>query len=126
MDQCENESQAARIIWEETELPDSMRQLPVVFIAVPMKGEGPARQRPNTADTIIAWLQTDPDPCKALFVSDQPFCGYQFAIVKTFLPDSFLFDLVGAGVDPFGYPTAAAVTLDSIARWIYQEAQGGQ
>ena len=121
IERCQNESQAARIIWEESDLPDSMRCLPALFIAVPMKGEEPVRQRPNTADTIIAWLQTNPPPCKALFVSDQPFCGYQFAIVKAFLPDAFSFDLVGQGVDPFRHPAAAAITLDSIARWIYQE-----
>jgi len=121
-ERCENESQAARIIWEKSDLPDAMRQLPVLFISVPMKGDGPIRQRPNTADTIIAWLQTDPAPCKALFASDQPFCGYQFAIVKGLLPSSFLFDLVGAGVDPFSHPAAAAITLDSIARWIYQDS----
>ena len=118
---CQNESEAAHIIQEESELPDDMRQLPITFIAVPMKGEGPVRQRPNTADTIIAWLQTSPSPCRALFVSDQPFCGYQFATVKSVLPDIFLFDLVGPGVDPYGHPAAAAITLDSIARWIYSD-----
>jgi len=123
LERCENESQAARIIWEKSDLPDGMRRLPVAFIAVPMKEDGPVRQRPNTADTIIAWLGTNPSPCQALFVSDQPFCGYQFAIVKTCLPDAFSFDLIGQGVDPCSHPAAAAITLDSIARWIYQESQ---
>ena len=77
--------------------------------------------RPNTQDTIIAWLKVSPQPCKALFVSDQPFCGYQFAVVKGSLPDAFQFDLVGAGADPTSHPAAAAITLDSIARWIFQD-----
>lgn len=120
-DRCSNESEAAHIFWEETELPDEMRSLPVVFVAVPMKIEGFSQKRPNTEDTIIAWLKLFPEPCKALFVSDQPFCGYQFAVIKANLPRAFLFDLVGPGVDPTSHPAAAAITLDSIARWIYQE-----
>ena len=121
-DRCSNESEAAHILWEESNLPEEMRALPVVFIAVPMKMEGPTLKRPNTEDTMIAWLKSAPDPCTALFVSDQPFCGYQFAVIKASLPSTFLFDLVGPGVDATSHPAAAAITLDSIARWIYQES----
>lgn len=120
-DRCANESEAARIIWEETNLPEEMRSLPVLFIAVPMKGEGSSLKRPTTEDTIVAWLKAAPEPCSALFVSDQPFCGYQFAVIKANLPHSFLFDLVGQGGVSTSHPAAAAMTLDSLARWIYQE-----
>ncbi len=120
-DRCNNESEAALILWEETNLSEEMRSLPVVFVAVPIKTEGSSQKRPNTEDTIKAWLKLSPEPCKALFVSDQPFCGYQFAVVKASLPKAFIFDLVGPGVDGTSHPAAAAITLDSIARWIYQE-----
>ena len=116
-DRCQTESQAARILWEESLLPGEMQNLPVEFIAVPMKGP----KRPNTEDTILAWLKTNPEPGPALFVSDQPFCGYQFAIIKTNLPASFAFDVVGKGADVTIHPAAAAIILDTIARWIYQE-----
>ena len=122
IDRCSNESQAARLLWEEANLPEEMRILPVVFVAVPMKRDGAALKRPNTEDTIIAWLKIAPEPCTALFVSDQPFCGYQFAVIKANLPNAFLFDLVGQGVNATSHPAAAAITLDSIARWIYQES----
>lgn len=121
IERCHNESEAAHILWEETDLPKEMRSLPVTYIAVPMKTEGTTLKRPNTEDTIIAWLAHSPQPCTALFVSDQPFCGYQFAVVKSCLPESFQFDLVGQGADSINHPAAAAITLDSIARWIYQE-----
>lgn len=120
-DRCSSESEAARIIWQETNLPEEMRSLSVVFVAAPMKIEGSFQKRPNTEDTIVAWLKLSPSPCKALFVSNQPFCGYQFSVIKASLPSAFLFDLVGQGFDPTGHPAAAAVTLDSLARWIYQE-----
>lgn len=120
-DRCSNESEAARVIWEETNLPDEMRKVEVLFVAVPMKVAGSTKKRPNTEDTLVAWLKIEPKPSRALFVSDQPFCGYQFAVVKGALPEEFMFDLVGPGVDPASHPAAAAITLDSIARWIYQE-----
>lgn len=121
-ERCDTESQAARVLWQEADLPDAMRNLPVVFVAVPMKGEGLFRQRPSTEDTVIAWLE-QANSCKALFVSNQPLCGYQFAVVKAHLPNKFQFDLVGPGFDlsnpPF--PAIAALTLDSLARWLYIE-----
>lgn len=117
LERAATESEAALIIWEETPLPQEMRNLPVVFIAVPMKGQ----QRPNTQDTILAWLKNSQKPCKALFISNQPFCGYQFSVINSLLPNSFLFDVVGPGVDPESDPSAA-ITLDSIARWIYQDS----
>lgn len=120
-DRCSTESEAARLLWEEEALAEGMRELPVVFIAVPMKIEGSSQKRPNTEDTLVAWLQHSPEPCKALFISNQPFCGYQFAVVKAILPEEFLFDLVGPGADPMNHQAAAAIMLDSLARWIYQE-----
>ncbi len=122
LDLCSNESEAVHIIWERADLPQEIKNLPVSFVAVPMKKQGELLKNPNTEDTIIAWLNTAPESyCKALFVSDQPFCGYQFAVVKATLPKTILFDVVGAGVDPASHPLAAAITLDSIARWLYQE-----
>jgi len=120
-DRCKTESAAAKILWDESDLPEEMRKLPAVFIAVPMKVEGELLKRPNTEDTIIAWVEQEKKPCRSLFVSDQPFCGYQFAVIKKALPDSFLFDVVGDGVKSINHPAAAAVILDSVARWIYQE-----
>jgi hypothetical protein len=122
-DRCSTESAAAHIIWEEADLPEEMRALPVLFVEVPMK---PFCKRPNTADTLVAWLEIEPEPCRALFVASQPFCGYQFAIAKTVLPEAFLFDLAGEGAEPTSHPASAAITLDCVARWIYQDAQASR
>lgn len=120
-DRCKNESEAAHILWKETDLPPEMRAKAVTFIAVPMKQEGSSLNRPNTKDTLVAWLQNSPTPCRALFISDQPFCGYQFAVIKACLPEQYEFDVAGQGVDPTSHPSSAAITLDSIARWIYMD-----
>lgn len=116
---CTTESEAAEYMWAHTELPEQMRELPVTFIAVPMQGE----RRPNTKDTIDAWLEVAPPSFTALVVSSQPFSGYQYAVVNTFLPEAIDFDLVGAPVDVCTLPTPAAVTLDTLARWLWQSNQ---
>ncbi len=120
-DRCSKESEAAFILWKDTQIPEEMRSLPVVFVVAPMKIKDSSLKRPNTEDTLNAWLELSCKPCKALFISDQPFCAYQFTIIKATLPEEFLFDLAGQGIDPNCYPNTAAITLDSIARWIYQE-----
>lgn len=121
VDRCQDESEAARVLWDEVDLPTDMRKLPVVYIDVPMIAVGNSFKRPNTADTIFAWLDQSPNPCKVFFVSNQPFCGYQFAVVKTCLPKEFSFDLVGSGFVTMSHRASAAVILDSLARWLYQE-----
>lgn len=119
-DRAETESDAARILWNEAYLPEEMRQLPVLFVDASVK-EG--QKRPNTADTIHAWLEKEPKPGKPLFISDQPFCGYQFAVIKALLPDAYAFDVAGEGVCSTNHPAAGAIILDSVARWIYQEGK---
>jgi len=113
-----NESEAARVIWKKVDLPKEMRTISVVFVEEPMKG----LKRPNTKDTIDAWVGSGVKPCKALVVSSQPFCGYQYGIVDRYLPEEFLFEVVGPGVDSRAHPAAAAITLDSMARWLYVES----
>lgn len=116
IDRCINESEAARVLWEEAKIPEEMRYIPVLFISVPMKEDG---RRPNAQDTIVAWLNHS-YPCKALFVSNQPFCGLQFAVIQATLPKEYHFDVVGKGIDHTNH-LSAAIVLDTLARWIYQQ-----
>jgi hypothetical protein len=122
LDCCSSESEAAHLLWDKEPLPDEMRALPVTFVEVPMKSEG---RRPNTQDTIVAWANTV-DPCRALFISEQPFCGYQFAVIDGSLPSSFAFDVVGPGQTLDAHPALSGMTLDSLARWLYQETKNQQ
>lgn len=115
-DIAKTETEAARLVWEKAPLSETMRSIDVSFIDAPQK-EG---RRPNTQDTIVAWLEAKPLCQKALFISDQPFALYQFAVLKSCLPKKLFFDVAGEGVDPEN-PCSAAVLLDSLARWIYQE-----
>lgn len=115
------ESEAAHIIWREANMPDQMRNLPIRFLSAPMKIQGNLIKRPSTKDTINAWVESTPESKKALFVSNQPFCGYQFAVIKSNLPKSIQFDVVGPEASLKDSQAPAAVILDTVARWIYQE-----
>jgi len=120
-DLCSTESEAAHIIWEEATLPVDMQSLPVTFIAVPIIQNGNTLKIPDTNDMIQAWLNTSPQPCSALFVTNQPFCGYQFACIKSSLSTLFQFDVIGTGIESADQPAAAFKTLENIALWNYQQ-----
>lgn len=107
-----DESEAAVGLWESSDL----KGIPIRFISVPTSPSG----RPTTEDTLFAWLNESPEPGTCLFVSDQPFCGYQFAVIKKILGDEYPFEMVGPGIKDLSHPAAGAIVLDSIARWIYQ------
>ncbi|HSX03340.1 MAG TPA: hypothetical protein VLG76_01280 [Rhabdochlamydiaceae bacterium] len=112
-EECKNESQAARQIWKTSLVPQEMRDLPVTFIEVPMKPDG---KRPTTKDTYEAWLARKPAAGRTLLVSNQPFCLYQEALAKSFLPKGFQVEVVGAAMEE---RQNGAVMLDAIAGWIF-------
>ncbi|MCH9613351.1 MAG: hypothetical protein SP1CHLAM54_03500 [Chlamydiia bacterium] len=120
LDQFSTESEAARYIWEKSAVPDIMRTCEVVFIDVPMHLSG---ARPTTKDTIDAWVDVQASSCSALFVSTQPFCQYQFTVIKTFLPKQVNFEVIGPGVTDLSHPRGAAILLDNFARTLYQDAK---
>jgi hypothetical protein len=120
-DCCKNEAEAARVLYNDTTLPEEMKSLPVTFVDTPKIKINGKENRPHTLTTLEKWFSMQPESCKALFISCQPFCGYQYEVVKTAAPDSIDFEVVGPGVNARSYRQAAAVTLDSLARWLYQK-----
>jgi len=98
------ESEMVKWVYEQSNLPKS---IPALFIDVPMKGE----IRPNTLDTIRAWLQTNPHPETCLAISSQPFVHYQEAVLNRWVP--FPVEVVGHAL--IGTRTVALM-LDTLAR----------
>lgn len=98
------ESEMVRWVYQQSALP---KDVSVLFIEVPMKGA----RRPNTLDTINAWLKTDPHPATCLAISNQPYVHYQGAVLNRLLP--FSAETVGNSVK--GKPTVALM-LDTLAR----------
>lgn len=83
-------------------------------------------RRPNTAKTVADWLATQPIPGSCIVISNQPFVGYQEAVVRSFLPQEFTVEAVGpAAKIPENFPESRriAVLLDNFAKWFYAEHQ---
>ena len=77
--------------------------------------------RPNTGDTIIAWLKHNPKPGEILAISSQPYVQYQDAVLKTLIPHGFSTETIGPAT--VGDSEAIAVNLDNVARILYQEQE---
>lgn len=83
-------------------------------ISVPQsKSSDGSVYRPTTADTVNAWLRTNPASGQVLIISSQPLCLYQETIVKSLVPSSFLLTTVGEKAPS---DTPVALYLDTIAR----------
>jgi len=105
----ETEAQMVRWVYERSALP---KNVPVLWIDAPMKGT----QRPNTADTISAWLKTNPLPESCLAISNQPYVRYQGAVLQRLVP--FPVETVGPSI--LGNPSVDLM-LDTLAReWTYE------
>jgi|SRR5579871_5451001 len=115
------EHDAMRLIYNQTALPEKLAAIPATFINTPMQRTADGKlRRANTGDTLYAWLATNTKPGACLFVSDQPYVGYQDAVVRTCMPREFPVDTVGAAENN---PPHIPVFLDTLARWLYQEQQ---
>jgi hypothetical protein len=101
-------------VWENFDMPQELKKIPYLLIDATAGNKA----RPNTADTLAAWLKTNPKPGSCLLVSSQPFCGYQDCVAKTILPPSFVTETIGKESAP---GVTVAVYLDNLGRWLYQE-----
>lgn len=114
------EAEMMQLVHDQIVLPSGLRNLGVTVIDAPqqMTSTG-ALRRPNTGDTLVTWLATNPNPAPCLVISNQPFVGYQDSVVRTVVPASFEIETVGS-YDAADYDSTD-VYLDSLARWLYQE-----
>lgn len=112
---CATETEAFLALLD---LPAEMKKVPLQVIDTPMQtAKGGGQRRPNTADTLMAWLLSKPKPGSCIAFGDQPFVGYFESVLKTFLPSAFSVEVIGLETEP--YPLA--LFFDNLARWLYQE-----
>jgi hypothetical protein len=133
------EDQAAEWIWNQSQLVPSLREAPITFVRAkkriekdPTTGEA-IKRRPNTYDTVQAWIQGhQPHPGDCLMISNQPYVYYQQATLEAalkkagLLSKGFTVEGTGARSEPedFSYFTKhIAIFLDNFARTIYTEVQ---
>ncbi len=115
---CKIESDAGHVLWQTAKMPEGMRKIPVTFVDTPMIKTEKGERRPNTGDTILAWMAMSPVPGTNLFISNQPYVLYQDAAVRAYLPADRV-ETIGEGAKLTAQNSA--VILDTIARWLYSE-----
>lgn len=113
------ETEVAQFIFDQTEIPQTWNNIPLIFVDTPMQQtDNGTLRRPNTQDTIDEWLHAhNPKPGSILAISNQPYIGYQDAVLRKALPKTFNVETVGNACNN----TKPTVIIDSLARWIYNE-----
>ncbi len=102
-----------RVLVDLLKLPEDMARRSQVFINVPMLATG----RPNTRDTIVAWLATQPTSGTCLIIGNQPFVPYFEAVFKRNLPGAFFREVIGGAADT---QLPLSLFLDNLARTLYE------
>ena len=111
------ETEMAKLIVEQTKFRDKSFKERIFFIDTKkQKTKSGAFRRPNTADTVKAWLATKPKKGTLLFISSNPHCGYQSGVVENLFPGWDL-ETVGAASSA---DTKIEIYFDALARWLYQ------
>jgi hypothetical protein len=114
------EPEMIKFVFEQTDIPAELKKLPYIFVNAPIQQmQDGSFRRPNTEDTVIEWLRKHkPRPGSILAVSNQPFVGYQDAVLRKNLPPNFFGETVGP---VYKNNESIATMHDTIARWIYNE-----
>jgi len=112
---CRIESEMVEWAYRQSDLS---KDIPATFVFAPKQSESGFLRCPRTHDTVEAWLRLSPTPGRCLAVSNQPYVGYQHAVLNSLLPRGFSLETVGPGIQ--GEPTVALM-LDTIAKQIIAE-----
>ena len=112
-DSFRTEAALLTYLWQVM-IPDEMRSIPFSVVNSAMKSNG---KGPTTVDTLIDWLKKRPTPGHCLAISSQPFIGYEHSILQILCP-TFTVETIGPQREE---PLAFALSLDTLAKWMYQE-----
>lgn len=105
-------------LWNKIVPEGSLKNTPLTLVDTPgYRDKEGIWRRPTTKDTLLKWFSFSPNPGKCLFISSQPFIGYQNCVINTYLPTGFSAETVGAAKEK---DLPLSVYLDNLARWLYQ------
>jgi hypothetical protein len=115
----QTENEMIQLVWEQSEIPNDMRQIKVNFINAPMK-----QSRPNTEDTIKEWLKNSPSSGTYLVISNAPYRNRQDLVMQRLVMQGnalskYNFDTVGSEAGEI----KIIIFLDELARFIYEAKQ---
>ncbi len=113
-----NETEMMKFIYEQADLPEGMRNVKVIFVDAPKKLVNGVLKRPDTLDTLVEWLKDSPKSGKCLFVSNQPYVGYQDAVARSIMPSSYFIETIGEKASD---NLIMNIYLDTVAKWLYFE-----
>jgi hypothetical protein len=95
----------------------NMKRMQKVIVQTPAGSFG----RPQTSHTIAEWLEKyEQKPRKCLFVSSNPYMGYQDAVVRRVIAQKKR-EMMVETVGPADQEATITACLDAIARWLYEE-----
>lgn len=119
------EFEAATALWQSLIVEKDLREHPVHFIKVPLSTNSKTgeKKRPNTRDTVLAFLATTPKAGKYLAFSNNPYIVYQDLVFRRVLEEK---GLTGSNVyletvGPAAEEPKMSVLLDNIARSLYED-----
>lgn len=107
------ECEVARLIWEMTEVPEEMRDLPVSFVN---GAKQPDSARATRNETVKAWLELAPEEGTYLAIAHAPYHHRQDLVVRELAP-TYQFETVGYKASE---NMELALILDEVARAIFQ------
>lgn len=117
-EQAKTENAMVELVWRQSDIPSDMRQqVQVHFINASMKQEAIGHLiRPITNDTIKEWLKTNPPTGLYLAVTNAPYTVRQNYLIRSFAPDTYQFDTIGAAASE---QERMSIYLDEVARVIF-------
>ncbi len=109
------EAEMIKLLYDQADLPQELRKIPVLFIDTPMQtnADGTTR-RPNRAETILDLFKLELAG-SFIFVSSQPFLLYDYTTAAGLWNTDDTFEVVGKEAQS----PSIAVCLDSLARVLY-------
>lgn len=127
------EYEAARWIWHQANLPDSLKATSPHFINAPKikttdKSGKIILSRPTTATTVKTWLESNPKPGTCLCISSQPFVYYQTLTTDSLVyANHQIFQVEGTGESSGQnleyFSKHVDIFMDNLARTIYTETK---
>ena len=114
------ETDGSKLVYQALEIPEAMRERPVLFVDSPDVWTGEEWRRANTRDTIEYWLKQSPVSGTTLVLSDQPHALYQLEVVRQALGNRFVPEVAAKEADT---DTRIILYLDALALWLHNLKQ---
>lgn len=116
------ETEMIKLVFDQFDIPMEWNIIPIIFVDTPMQvSQNGIPRRPNTQDTVEEWLKKyQPQEGSILAISNQPYIGYQDAVLRKLVSKNFAVETVGSACSD---DITTTIILDSLVRWIYTEYQ---